>query len=205
MLLAGFILYRDRIISCTPAFQIRMIAASVFTYKKKDFNLVMDKKIKNKMKDRGVASVGGYTSVAIVVFSTISLSATLWALFGTSRNYASPIIVAFIFGVLGLAFALLGVRWHVYDGYLKVTQWGITRKIHIADISSFSSESEMKWKQGVGIRWVGPGEWAMVCGAHEVVTISYCEKKFFFSADNALEIEQAIYRETLGSEHDQFC
>lgn len=153
----------------------------------------MDSTPQSIKSDNGVARVGGYTSSAIAVFSLIVLAAILWALFGPSNDPSSPIIVACVFGILGLAFAFLGVRWNVRDGYLKVSQWGIPRKISISDISSVSSEDGMRWKQGVGIRWIGPGEWAMLCGTDEIVTIVYGEKKFIFSVDEASDLERAVY------------
>lgn len=104
----------------------------------------------------------------------------------------SPIIVACVGGAFGLSAALLGVRWEVADGYLKVQQWGIPRKINISEISAVSSMAGMRWKQGVGIRWIAAGEWAMLCGSDELVTVEYCGKRFIFSVDDAAAVQQAI-------------
>lgn len=152
----------------------------------------MGNSLENKNIDHGTASVGGYTSVAIAIFSAISLAGVAWALFGPARDNSTAILAAFLFGALGLAFSLLGVRWKVSGGYLKVSQWGIPKKMKISEISEFSAEAGLRWKQGVGIRWVGPGEWAMVCGTDEVVTIVHHGRKFMFSTDDAKAVQCAI-------------
>lgn len=152
----------------------------------------MANSLENKHIDHGVASVGGYTSLAIAIFSAISLAGVVWALFGPVRDNPGAILVTCLFGALGLAFSLLGVRWKVSGEYLKVSQWGIPKKMKISEISEFRAETGLRWKQGVGIRWLGPGEWAMVCGTDEVVTIVHHGKKFMFSTDDASAVQSAI-------------
>ncbi len=154
----------------------------------------MSKKLQNGDVNHGVASVGGLTSVSIAIFTTISFVAILWAIFGPEENTWGRILFASVFGVLGFALAHLNVRWKVSDGILRVSQWGIPKKMKLTEITGFSSESGLRWKQGVGIRWIGPGEWAMLCGSDEVVTIVYQGKKFMFSADDGEAIQRAIAR-----------
>lgn len=151
----------------------------------------------NHMTDvnRRRSKIGGYTVASVVLFFMISVAAIIWAVFGDSGGSSSPIIVASIFGVMGLAFALLGVRWTVEDGYLKVTQWGIRKKVPIHDIDSIAQEKDVTWKQGVGIRWMGPGDIAMVCGSKDVVHVTYGNKSLHFSVDRALDAVSIIERE----------
>lgn len=145
--------------------------------------------------NRGKATIGGYTVAAVAILFSISIVAIIWAIFGDSGDNSSPIIVASIFGALGLAFAQLGVRWSVEDGYLKVTQWGIRKKIYIHDIESIVPESDVSWKQGVGIRWVGPGDIAMVCGSNDVVHVTYGKNILHFSVDKSSDVVRMIEHE----------
>lgn len=139
----------------------------------------------------GRGSIGGFTLLAVVLCVGVSVVGVTWAIFG-SGDTSSPVFFASVFGILGCAFSLLSVRWRVDGDKLTVKQWGISKNVEIQTVSNLFSSSDMTWKQGVGIRWAGPGELAMVCGSKDVVTVEYLDRVFHFSADNGDLAVEAI-------------
>ena len=56
----------------------------------------------------GKGSIGGYTVASVIFCVGLSILSMTWALFG-GANKSSPIIVATVFGTLGLLLSLLSV------------------------------------------------------------------------------------------------
>lgn len=140
----------------------------------------------------GRGSIGGFTGLACILTSCVSVIAVMWAVALGKTDPSSAIFVATVTGVLGMAFALLTVRWKVSDDNLVITQWGLRRTIPIKQISRASVLRKAQWKQGVGIRYVGAKEWAMLCGARDLVSLEYADKKFHFSVDDASRLQEVV-------------
>jgi len=69
-----------------------------------------------------------------------------------------------------------------------------SRKYTFSDIESISGSTNMQWKQGVGYRWA-PGEWAMVCGSRDTVSLtSRAGGVFSFSVDDEAAFMHAYAR-----------
>ncbi|WP_133258540.1 hypothetical protein [Corynebacterium heidelbergense] len=141
---------------------------------------------------RGKGSVGGFAQALLVVFFVASLAGVAWAAFADSDQIGSPAFLALTAGFMALVCASSTVYWSVADGKLTVRQYFVPRVIPLSAIEKTTVATSMHWKQGIGIRWCGPEEWAMVCGSRDVVTVTYGEKVFHFSADDGAAIEGAI-------------
>lgn|GEM_PF-5664370 len=140
----------------------------------------------------GRGSIGGFTALACILTSSVSVSAVMWAVTLGKADPSAAIFLATVTGMLGLAFALLTVRWKVSGDNLVITQWGLRRTIPIKEISRASVLKNAQWKQGVGIRYIGVKEWAMLCGARDVVSLEYGDKKFHFSVDDASMLQAVV-------------
>lgn len=133
----------------------------------------------------GRGTIGGFTASTVGLSLIIGLVASAWALFGSSDHEGSFIFAATVSGFLGLFVASAGVRWRIVDEILRVRQFGISRSIPLNAISEYSVMHHATWKQGVGIRFVGYKEWAMLCGARDLVAVRFEDSVFHFSVDDA--------------------
>ncbi|MBV7294628.1 hypothetical protein KRX51_01685 [Corynebacterium sp. TAE3-ERU12] len=141
---------------------------------------------------RGKGSIGGFTQACVLFAFFLCLASSLWAILSGVEENATAIFVSTVSGLVGLLCALCGVRWRITDDTLVVRQLGFTRKISLGRIDDYSIIRDARWKQGVGIRFVGHKEWGMVCGSDEVVTVHFGESILHFSADDADAVVSAL-------------
>ena len=145
--------------------------------------------------ERGSAPIGGFTVVAAAVSAAIFVPSLMWV---TLSNHASDGSIAAVLasGTTLLASASARVSWHIKDGVLIVRQFVFKRRIDISDVVRINVAHASTWKQGVGTRWVGPKEWAMVCGSRDVISLAYDSDDeqvvFHFSARDANEVVSAL-------------
>lgn len=119
----------------------------------------------------GVGSIGGYTLIVSIVAGASFLVSMAWSLFVSNESFGASTVVALISGTLLLVFLSCRVRWSLSSEGLKVSQMVFSRKYSFSEIEEISSSTDMQWKQGVGYRW-SPGEWAMVCGSRNTISLT---------------------------------
>lgn len=116
----------------------------------------------------------------------------LWALTLGRHDPSSAIFTTTVAGTVGLVFALAAVRWQVDGENLTIWQFGFRQTIPISEIDKATVLQDAQWKQGVGIRYAGGKEWAMLCGSREVISIDYGDRKFHFSTDDATSLKAVL-------------
>lgn len=146
----------------------------------------------NRRPAQGSAYLGGFTLVTIWLCVGVSVLSLLSALLKNDDDIAGPLFWGTTLGAFALWVTTCRVRWKVADGILELRQMCFRFRVPVEDIAVFATESGMAWKQGVGLRWLGGKDWAMVCGTDELIAVEYGERKLIFSVSDAAAVIQAV-------------